>query len=252
MNNSKTKPLLYILPLVLLLTACEYCGQQRIAAAISDAGRTEQDRQRDLESKPAEILKLLNLGEGAQVADLFAGGGYYSELLGHIVGEKGKVIAHTVEIYHKILGDALEKRFKDRMPQVHVYAAEPNDIELGSETLDAAIMIMSYHDLYLSKPEAPTDASKFIDKIYFALKPGGKLLIEDHQARPGAGNSDSGTLHRIEEGFAMNDLENHGFKLVATSQVLRSAEDDHSKNVFDPAIRGKTDRFVLLFEKPKK
>jgi predicted methyltransferase len=141
------------------------------------------------------------------------------------------------------------------MPQVHIYAAEPNDIDLGSETLDAAIMVMSYHDLYFSKPEigwAPIDASKFLDKVYSALKPGGKLLIEDHQARPGAGNSDAGTLHRIEEGFAMNDFENHGFKLVATSQVLRSTEDDHSKSVFDPAIRGKTDRFVLLFEKPKK
>jgi predicted methyltransferase len=255
MNTSKTKLLLYILPLVLSLAACGYCTQRRIDAAINDPGRTEEDRQRDLNSKPAEILKLLDPKAGDQVADLFAGGGYYSELLGHMVGEKGKVTAYTVQAYHQFIGDALEKRFKDRMPQVHIYQAEPSDADLGSETLDSAIMVMSYHDLYFSAPErgwGPIDASQFLDKIYAALKPGGKLLIEDHQARPGAGNSDAGTLHRIEEGFTMNDLENHGFKLIATSQALRSVDDDHSKLVFDPAVRGKTDRFVLLFEKPKK
>ena len=33
--------------------------------------------------------------------------------------------------------------------------------------------------------------------------------------------------------------------------MLRNPADDHSLNVFDPAIRGKTDRFVFKFRKPR-
>ena len=33
--------------------------------------------------------------------------------------------------------------------------------------------------------------------------------------------------------------------------MLRNPEDDHSKNVFDPSIRGRTDRFVYRFRRPR-
>jgi predicted methyltransferase len=253
MRNLK---LLYVLSLAVLLTACNPdTGADRINSAINNPERSEQDRIRDASAKPAEILKFLDLKPGAQVADLFAGGGYYSELLAHVVGDKGKVIAHTISPYKKFIGDALEKRFENRLPQVTVYLAEPNDIELGSETLDAVLIVMSYHDLYFSSEEhnwPPTDAPKFLDKVYAALKPNGKLLIEDHAANSGTGNADAQTLHRIEESFARSDIESHGFRLLTASDALRNSEDDHTKNVFDPLIRGKTDRFILLFEKPGK
>ena len=82
------------------------------------------------------------------------------------------------------------------------------------------------------------------------LKPGGELLIVDHQARPGAGTDDAKKLHRIEESFAVADFKAHGLDFVGSIPVLRSTGDDHSINVFDKAIRGKTDRFVHLYRKP--
>ena len=42
-----------------------------------------------------------------------------------------------------------------------------------------------------------------------------------------------------------------GFVLEAESPILRMADDDHSKGVFDPAIRGRTDRVVYRFRKPR-
>jgi predicted methyltransferase len=255
-NPMKNLKLLYILPLVLFLATCDRASNvDLITPAVNHAERSDKDRERDASSKPAEILKLLDLRKGDHVADLFAGGGYYSELLGHVVGEKGEVIAHTVSAYKHFLGDAMEKRFENRMPQVRIYPSEPNDIELGTETLDAVLIVMSYHDLYFVNPEIDwlaVNGTVFLDKVYTALKPGGKLLIEDHAAKEGTGNADAQTLHRIEESFARSDIESHGFKLVQTSDVLRNPEDDHTKLVFDDSIRGKTDRFVLLFEKPSK
>ena len=47
------------------------------------------------------------------------------------------------------------------------------------------------------------------------------------------------------------DFVRAGFKLVGESQHLRTKDDDYTKNVFDPALRGKTDRFVFKFRKPK-
>ena len=38
-------------------------------------------------------------------------------------------------------------------------------------------------------------------------------------------------------------------ELAGTLPVLRNPADPHDKNVFDPSIRGKTDRFVFVFRK---
>jgi predicted methyltransferase len=46
-------------------------------------------------------------------------------------------------------------------------------------------------------------------------------------------------------------LEGAGFVLEGESDVLANAEDDHTKSVFDPEIRGKTDRYALRFRKPE-
>ena len=48
----------------------------------------------------------------------------------------------------------------------------------------------------------------------------------------------------------IDELQAGGFVLEARSDVLRNMDDDHSLNMADPAIRGKTDRFVLRFRKP--
>ena len=48
----------------------------------------------------------------------------------------------------------------------------------------------------------------------------------------------------------MRDLAAAGFELDASSDLLRNAEDNYETIVFDPSVRGKTDRFLLRFRKP--
>ena len=50
--------------------------------------------------------------------------------------------------------------------------------------------------------------------------------------------------------FSLVEFAAHGLELVGTLDLLRAPADDHTLNVFDPAIRGKTDRFVHLYRKP--
>ena len=58
-------------------------------------------------------------------------------------------------------------------------------------------------------------------------------------------------LHRIDPAVVKADFEKAGFVLEAQSDMYRNAADDHSMLVFDPKIRGKTDRFVYKFRKPR-
>jgi predicted methyltransferase len=58
------------------------------------------------------------------------------------------------------------------------------------------------------------------------------------------------SLHRIDKQFDINEVTPAGFELAAEADFLARADDDHTVSVFDPSISGRTDRFVLRFEKP--
>jgi predicted methyltransferase len=139
-----------------------------------------------------------------------------------------------------------------RLANVDYTVVPPDAMDLGTDTLDGALIVMSYHDLYVADADWPAiDAHGFIAQLVAALKPGATLLIVDHQARPGSGRQDTQGLHRIEDTFAIADFRAHGLELVRSTDLLRNPADDHSRNVFDPAIRGKTDRFVHVYIKPR-
>ncbi len=224
-----------------------------VTEAINKPGRLAADLERDEQSHPELILPLLQLQPGDRVADIWAGGGYYSELIATIVGKEGEVLLVNNLAYEKFAGKALAQRQDGRdMGSVTFHTREAEDLELGENSLDAALIIMSYHDLYhVDEPNGwrPIDADNFLGQIHAALKPGGRFLVVDHYAAPRTGKASAQDLHRIDVAFAKKDIGAHGFKLVAQSDALRNPDDDYSIMVFDPLVRGKTDRFVLVFEK---
>ncbi len=85
--------------------------------------------------------------------------------------------------------------------------------------------------------------------IFGALKPGGTYIVEDHSA-PGTGTAATSTLHRIDPAVVIKEVQAAGFVLEGQSNVLANPADPHSAAVFDPSIRGKTDKFLLKFRKP--
>ena len=81
-------------------------------------------------------------------------------------------------------------------------------------------------------------------------KSGGVYGIVDHHAAAGSGTDVIESLHRIEDNVIVDEISSAGFSLAARGDFLGNADDDHSLRIFDPSIRGNTDRFVLRFEKP--
>ena len=82
------------------------------------------------------------------------------------------------------------------------------------------------------------------------MKPGATLGLIDHTAAPGSPAETGGTLHRIDPELVKRDFAAAGFVLEAVSDLLRNTADDFGKGVFDPTVRGQTDRFVVRFRRP--
>jgi predicted methyltransferase len=221
--------------------------------ALNKSGRLESDIARDARSYPEVTLPLLQLEAGDRVADIFAGGGYYSELIATVVGAEGEVLLVNNAAYKQFSAKAIARRTDGRsMGSVTVHDREAEDLDLGENNLDAALIVMSYHDLYHVDEKngwRAIDPANFLAQIHKALKPGGRFLIVDHYAAAGTGSASAQDLHRIDVEFAKADISSYGFSLAASSDVLRNPDDDYSVLVFDPAVRGKTDRFILVFEK---
>lgn len=224
-----------------------------VAAAVAAPERSAKDRERDARDKPAELLTFAGVKPGMKVADFFGGGGYWSELLSRAVGPTGDVTLVNNPGYFYFSKDGLKERFADgRLKDVRQRVVETGNLDLGSAQYDLIFIFMGYHDLYWideSNGWPKIDAGGVLDQLNRALKPGGKLLIVDNAAKEGTGSSAASDLHRIDEAFTKKDIGAHGFLFEKGWPGYRNSADDHSKGVFDPAIRGKTDRFTHLYRR---
>jgi predicted methyltransferase len=224
------------------------------AAAVASETRPEADRDSDAGRNPEAVLEFFGIQPGDVVLEMWAGGGYYTELLAHVVGDSGKVIAQANTPILKFSGEAHTSRHADnRLPNSEVLMAENNMLALEADSFDAATIILNYHDLYWSSEEYGwdlIDVPVFLAEVFKGIKPGGTLGIVDHQAVSGSPRETGSTLHRIDSAIVIGELESAGFVLDGESNVLANPEDDHTLGVFDPARSGKTDRYVLRFKKP--
>ncbi len=225
------------------------------AAAVSSTTRPDKDRERDAGRKPAEILEFMGIKPGMTVFDMFSGSGWYAEIIATVVGDSGHVIAHTNTAYKGFVGDALEERFSgDRHSNVEILLAENNQLVLEENSLDAVMLIQSFHDLYhvdVAGNWEKIDAPAFLAEVKKGLKPGGIVAIVDHAAIAGAPPETGDSLHRIDPAIVVARMEAAGFICEASSDILSNPDDDLTQMVFAEGIRGKTTRFAMRFRSPE-
>ena len=223
-----------------------------LTAALGDTKRPPVDSSRDMARKPAELLALGEVKPGQKVADFMMGGGYFTRILSAAVGETGKVYAYQSAEFIKFRAaygteqTAVAADYKNVVPVTAPVAAAGLP-----DGLDMVLTVQNYHDMHLKAFPAGT-ADSVNQQVFKALKPGGIYLIVDHAATAGAPLTVADSQHRIDEAIVKKEVEAAGFKLAAEDdKLLGNPDDPHTANVFTPAIRGKTDQFILKFRKPK-
>jgi len=216
------------------------------AAAVADPLRPADEVARDPLRHPGQMLAFADIGAGDVVADIRPGAGYFTRLFARVVGADGHVYA--------FVPNRTAERENPRADAL--VAAYPNVTRLNGDLdamtfdrpLDVVFMSQEYHDFHI--PRFGVDVAKMNTTIFNALKPGGLFVVIDHQAAPGAGITAVETLHRIEGAQLRREVEAAGFVFDGESEVVANPQDDHSLNVFDEKIRGRTNQFVYRFRRP--
>jgi predicted methyltransferase len=221
-----------------------------IRAAVADPGRPAADKARDADRKPEQTIGLTGMKAGDKVADIFPGGGYYTRIFSKVVGPTGKVYAVVADKPAPKPEQA--QAFADAMkPYGNVTIVNGPLVDFNPpEKLDIVWTSENYHD-FRNTMFGSLNMAAFNKMVFNALKPGGIYYIEDHATAPGAGDSETNTLHRIDPALVKKEVEAAGFRLEVQSDILAHPEDAHTAKVFDPSVRGKTDRFVMKFRKPR-
>jgi predicted methyltransferase len=223
--------------------------ETKFVKALQSEQRAQTDRDRDAGRQPEKVMHFFGIQSGMTVLEVLSSGGYYTEVLSHRVGSTGKVIAQNNQFILTVFDGRFAKEFdhrvaKQRLPNVSHYKKEFGDFDLDNE-VDVVTVVLNYHDLYSSASKEKR--MKILAQLKKALKPGGILGLIDMESNTKEHNP---KLHRVNQNYVKQELAEAGFELDGEAAFLRNPNDDYSKVVFDPAVRGQTDRFVLRFKKP--
>jgi predicted methyltransferase len=233
--------------LALAAPAIIHAAPANVAAAVAFKGRPADAREMDAGRKPVQVLNFLGLERGDRALDLFTGSGYYAEIMARAAGRTGAVVALQPAAF---FNDETKKGWaalRRRTPNASLMLSSSPALQLAPASFDFVMLHLNYHDLYGFAPGTPTLPAE----LFAAVKPGGIVGVIDHVANAGGDAREAGgKLHRIDPALVRADFERAGFVLDGESDLLRNPSDDHSKPVFDEAVRGKTDRFVFRFKKP--
>jgi predicted methyltransferase len=221
-----------------------------LEALLASDNRSEADRGRDAGRRPAKVLEFLGIGEGMRVIDVIAAGGWYTEVLSIAVGDEGQVVAQNPPSILQFRDGRHEKAISarladNRLPNVVRLNKDFPDLAATDGPFDAAITALNFHDIYNRRGQEA--AAGMLQAVAGVLKPGAVFGIIDHVGEAGADNA---ALHRIEISRVLETIEAAGLIVDSDSDLLRNEADDHSLPIFDEAVRGQTDRFLLKVRTP--
>ena len=207
------------------------------------------------QSKLSELTRFARVDAGSTVIDVYPGDGDWTRLFSDVVGPEGRVYSFVPAEIVEIKNDSVDRmRTLAKEPgreNVEAVSADLMVLPPVTQQADVVWLHLFYHDLHTALMQARgATASDFNLVVHERLKPGGFYVIVDHAAVAGAGTNDVQSLHRIDPASVRKEVEAAGFVLDAESSMLANKDDPHSIKVFDPSIKGQTDRIAYRFVKP--
>jgi predicted methyltransferase len=227
-----------------------------LAQTASPTGRPEKDLQLDASRRPTEMIAFAKIKSGQWVMDVWPGAGYWTRLFSAAVGPGGRVYAYVPSEIAGFKGDPVgaaksvaAEPGRGNVTAVSDPLAQPPPADLQNK-FNVVWTFENYHDFHDSFMKG-ADVDAFNRAVFKLLKPGGYYVVVDQAALSGSGLKNTEDLHRIDPATVKAEVEKAGFVLDGQSDVLANPADPKTAIVFDPSIRGKTDRFAFRFRKPK-
>ncbi len=168
------------------------------------AYRQMNDPSRDAWQQPKEVIQALAISLGSRVADLGAGGGYFTWRLAEAVGPEGKVYA--VDVDDTALRVIEQEMVQRGVANVEVIRATPTDARLPVAGVDLIFTCNTYHHF--------PDRTAYFQSLARALRPSGRIAVIEYK--------DSGWLfgHATPKETVLRDMEAAGYRLIREFDFL--------------------------------
>ena len=157
--------------------------------------------------KPELIMDALRIAEGDQVADIGAGGGFFTVRLARRVAVNetdGRVYAQDIQ---QPMLEAIKRRVsRERLRNVETRLSTDTDLNLPKGALDAVLIVDTYQEIDES------DRVTFLRNLALTLKPNGRIGIVNY--KPGRGGPGPEPQRRIEASVAEAEARRAGLKVI--------------------------------------
>tara|TARA_R110000868_G_scaffold81494_2_gene230648 strand:- start:740 stop:1492 length:753 start_codon:yes stop_codon:yes gene_type:complete len=226
--------------------------QEKVLATLKMEHRTEADTIRDYNRDPIYALEFFGLKEDMKVIEFAPGNGWYSKILAPLLKDQGELHLAYPEEWLKNMDDllALEPMNKaKKLPIALDWNDKEQQYQLGNldfamKDADMLLNIREYHNFDAQ------DKAKLNKATFAALKPGGIYVIVDHSRRHMA--PETHELRRREDAVkVILEVQAAGFVLEKSSDQFYRPDDALTFEVGRKTVTGNTDRFILVFRKPK-
>jgi predicted methyltransferase len=208
------------------LQTAKLLDQQLAEVASTDAFPPRT--QRDTWARPVKAMDDLGIHPGSTVADVGAGGGYFTFRLAARVGPKGKVYAQDVN--DKVLAEIRERSEKEKLTQIETIQGADDDPKLPESSLDAILVVDSFHEF--------KNADTMVAGIYRALKPGGRFGVMDRTAPLRQKPADYMQSHKFPQENLIEQAARAGLRLQSFDSEFAGRS-------------GETRYYFAVFEKPR-
>ena len=213
-----TRRILGFLVALALTSAAVLSGQQKPPTskeprtprlfAPQDLGLLEPP-DREAWQKPDQVMDALHIAEGTTVADLGAGGGWFTSRLARRVGQSGRVYA--VDVQQLMIQAIVRRMQREGLTNVEPVLGDLDDPKLPAKAQpDAVLIVDAYHEM--AHPVV------VLRNVMRTLKPRGRIGIIDY--REGEGGPGPGPEERVPPGVVIAQAETAGLKLVEQHKFL--------------------------------
>lgn len=250
----------FLLATALLLTQVTFAQNDQesplknaVNAALESDLRTDEEKARDRNRKPYETLEFFGIKQDMKVLELFPGGGWYTKVLAPVLAEKGElhVALGTRRVSEDLIGKVAGfEKVKVLDLEVDFSAGDLvgtnkiSSFSIDEKNYDAALTFRNMHNFDAASRQIINE------QVFKSLKKGGIYGVVDHTRRHMEPHT-AENRRRADPVVIIKELVDLGFVFEGFSDLHYRADDELRYEVGRKTVTGNTDRFTLLFRKPK-